>query len=560
MKANSLLDKSRMEFKLGEYRVGPAAALTDPLLLARVQEYRRLTSGRMYPLDRADIRQRLPRADYFVGRKVDGEFDVLVYAGGEAFTVNPGGTVRTGLPVTEEAARLLAKAKLERALIAGEFYVQCDDRRPRVHDVSTVARQPKSDDDLRRLRFAVFDLLPWDGVATGPYAETWNNINRLFGDGERIHPVETQKARGPEDVEKLFEKWVEKEGAEGVVARSDTAGLFKIKPRHTLDVAVIGFTESTGDRRGMLHDLLYAVMRRDGSLQVLSRVGGGFDEDQRRTMLADLKDMIVPSEYAEVNSDNVAYEMVQPDWVIEISCLDLISQTTRGAPVNRTVLDYQDNGGKGYRVIRRLPLASVISPQFVRRREDKSVRPQDVRIDQVTSVVEVPLWDRDARKMAVPKSEVLRRTVYTKVMKGETMVRKLVLWKTNKETDSDEFPAYVLHFTDFSPSRKTPMVREVRVSSSLDQVANLWQQLLDENIKKGWELHSITTETMPPSSTVVPAEQAPPPEQAAVTEAPAKPKRRAAKKESVATAEAPVEPAPVATEPTGKRRAAKKKP
>jgi hypothetical protein len=562
MKASSLLDKSRMEFKLGEYRVGPATALTDPLLLSRVQEYRRLTSGRMYPLDRTDIRQKLPRADYFVSRKVDGEFDVLVYAGGEAFTVNPGGTVRTGLAVTDEAARLLSRANVQQAMIAGELYVQCDDRRPRVHDVSTVARQPKSEDDLKRLRFAAFDLLPGEGVSTGPYAETWNNLNRLFGNGERINPVETVKARGPEEIEKLFEKWVEKDGAEGVVARSDTAGLFKIKPRHTLDVAVIGFTESTGDRQGLLHDLLFAVMRRDGSLQVLSRVGGGFDEDQRRTMLADLKDMIVPSEYAEVNSDNVAYEMVQPDWVIEISCLDLISQTTRGAPVNRMVLDFQDNGGKGYRVIRRLPLASVISPQFVRRREDKSVRPQDVRIEQVSSLVDVPLWDRDARKMAVPKSEVVRRTVYTKAMKGETMVRKLVLWKTNKETDSDEFPAYVLHFTDFSPSRKTPLVREVRVSSSLDQVSSMWQQLLDENIKKGWELHSITTETASAAATpVVPAEAAPPEEQAAGASAPATPKRRAAKKkESPATAEAPVEPAPVASEPTtGKRRASKKK-
>jgi hypothetical protein len=594
MKASSLLDKSRLEFKLGEYRVGPATALTDPLLLSRVQEYRRLTSGRMYPLDKEDIRKKLPRADYFVSRKVDGEFDVLVYADGEAFVVNPGGTVRTGLPVTDEAAKLLSKANVQRTLLCGELYAQFDDHRPRVHDVVTVARQPKSEDDLKRLRFAVFDLLPENAAATGPYAETWNNINRLFGKGERIHPVETQKATGAEEIERLFDKWVEKQAAEGVVVRSDTAGLFKIKPRHTLDVAVIGFTESTGDRQGLLHDMLFAVMRHDGSLQVLSRVGGGFDEDQRRTMLADLKDMIVPSEYAEVNSDNVAYEMVQPDWVIEISCLDLISQTTRGAPVNRMVLDFQDNGGIGYRVIRRLPLASVISPQFIRRREDKSVRSQDVRIDQVTSIVEVPLWDRDARKMATPKSEVLRRTVYTKVMKGETMVRKLVLWKTNKETDSDEFPAYVLHFTDFSPSRKTPLDRDVRVSSSLDQISNMWQQLLDENIKKGWELHSITTETSP-STAVVQAEPASPREPVADTEAPAKPRRGAAKKVSASasvvpaepaaarekgadtaapatpkkrapknasavTAEAPVESAPAAAESTGKRRAAKKKP
>jgi hypothetical protein len=444
-------------------------------------------------------------------------------------------------------------------MIAGELYVQCDDRRPRVHDVSTVARQPKNDADLKRLRFAVFDLMEVDGLPAALFAETWKTTNRLFSSGDRIHPVITEKAAGPEDIEKFFEKWVVKGGAEGLVARSDTAGLFKIKPRHTLDVAVIGFTESTGEREGLLHDLLYAVMRRDGSLQVLSRVGGGFDEDQRRAMLADLKDMVVDSEYAEVNSDHVAYKMVQPEWVIEISCLDLISQTTRGAPVNRMVLDFQNNGHKGYEVIRRLPLATVISPQFIRRREDKSVRPHDIRIDQVSSVVDVPLWDRDARKMTIPKSEVLRRTVYTKVMKGETMVRKLVLWKTNKETEGDEFPAYVLHFTDFSPSRKTPLAREVRVSSSLDQMANLWTALLDENIKKGWAVYTVTTEPPVPGATIAPSEPAPLPEQIAEPDVRSKRKARTAKKPSVAADEVPVDEAPVAKETTVKRKVAKKK-
>jgi hypothetical protein len=301
--------------------------------------------------------------------------------------------------------------------------------------------------------------------------------------------------------------------------------------------------------------MLFAVMRHDGSLQVLARVGGGFDEDQRRTMLADLKDMVVPSEYAEVNSDHVAYQMVAPEWVIEISCLDLIAQTTRGAPINRMVLDFQNNGSKGYRVVRRLPLATVISPQFVRRRDDKSVRPLDVRIDQVSAVVEVPQWDRDAGKMAVPKSEVLRRTVYTKVMKGETMVRKLVLWKTNKDGEGSEFPAYVLHYTDFSPGRKTPLAREVRVSSSLEQMNNLWTGLLEENIKKGWELHAAAAEDAAPAAPVALVEPAPSPEPAE-TAAPPKPKKRAAKK---AAAEEPSAESTAAEETAPKRKASKKK-
>ncbi len=70
------------------------------------------------------------------------------------------------------------------------------------------------------------------------------------------------------------------------------------------------------------------------------------------------------------------------------------------------------------------------------------------------------------------------------------MVRKFVTWKTNKESETDEYPAFVLHFTDFSPNRKDPLAREVRVSSSQEQINTLLEEMIEENIKKGWELHT----------------------------------------------------------------------
>lgn len=481
-----LLDRSRVEIKLAGYGTAPATALSDPGLLPKVQEYRRISGSRMVPLDREGMRQKIPAADHHVSRKVDGEFTVLIFRGGLAFTLNPGGTVRVGLPFLEEAASLLSKAGVSDVLIAGELYVHKEFGRTRVHDVSTTVRGPKSEDDLRLLRFAVFDIISLDNKnVVQPFSDTWKSISKWFGKGERIHPVEAKTAKDAGEIGRIFEEWVEKEGAEGLVVRSDTAGIFKIKPRHSIDVAVLGFTESLADRQGMLHDLLMGVQRDDGTLQVLGRVGGGFTEDQRREMLSDLKDMVVESEYAEVNSDHVAYQMVNPKWVAEVSCLDLISQTTRGGSVDRMVLDFKDNGSKQYHVVTKLPLASVISPQFVRRRDDKKVRPQDVGLRQVTGIVEVPLSDRDARQMTLPLSEILSREVYTKDLKGQTMVRKFVTWKTNKET-TDEFPAFVMHFTDFSPNRKDPLSREIRVSSSQTQIAQLLAVLKEENIKAGW--------------------------------------------------------------------------
>ncbi len=137
----------------------------------------------------------------------------------------------------------------------------------------------------------------------------------------------------------------------------------------------------------------------------------------RRELLADLKDHIVASEYAEVNSDHVAYQMVEPRWVAEISCLDLVSQSTRGAPdpAHGARLDPAE---RKYRVVRRLPLVSVISPQFVRMRDDKQVNANDIRFHKFADLVDVPLLDRDAHQMTLPSSELMAREVYTKSAKG----------------------------------------------------------------------------------------------------------------------------------------------
>jgi hypothetical protein len=141
-------------------------------------------------------------------------------------------------------------------------------------------------------------------------------------------------------------------------------------------------------------------------------------------------------------------------------------------------------------------------------RDDKSVNPVDIRLDQITSLVEVPLADRDARRFTLPKSEVLRREVWTKQLKGQTMVRKLVLWQTNKAEDQEsgvsDFPAYVSAFTDFSPNRKTPLEREIRISNSREQIDELWVGLTTEYIVKGWTRQGLAA-VRPAAGSLLPA-------------------------------------------------------
>ncbi len=541
-----LLDRSRVEIKLADYGVAPATALADSLLLMKVQDYRRAAASRLYPLEGADIAERVPAAEFHVSRKIDGEFTVLVLRQGEVFTLNPGGTVRVGLPLLDEAARLLTKAGIKEAMIAGELYQAREDRRPRVQDVVSSAGRPTSVAELEQLRFAAFDLISLNGSQPpAAFRETWQQLTKILESGTRVHPVEGEWVTKPAAVRDLYDRWVEKEGAEGLVARSDAAGSFKIKPRHNLDVAVIGYSESVGDRAGLLHDMLVAVLRREGTFHVLGRVGGGFSDEQRKEMLSDLKDMAVDSEYAEVSSDHVAYQMVKPDWVVEISCLDLVSQNTRGGPVSRMVLDWHANNGHSlYRTLRRMPLASVISPQFVRRREDKQVQAVDVRIAQVADLVELPQAEKDSRQLVLPKSEILRREVYVKELKGEQMVRKLVLWKSNKEQVAEDFPAYVVHLTDFSPNRKDPLAREMRVSSSFPQIQQLFDQLKSENITKGWNLFAQSqAEPVLAMPALAASSPSPVPEPSPADQAPAEatpaPKKKAARKFAASDTEAP---------------------
>jgi ATP-dependent DNA ligase len=507
----SLVNPSRLEIKLGEYATGSATALEDPQLVNVAQDYRRFTAQRMAPLEADDILKRFPPGEYHVSLKVDGEFDILVYDEGETLTVNPGGTVRVGLPLHKEAAALLRKGGVRKAILAGELYFQ-KAKRPRVHDVSKVARQPASQAELDALAFAAFDIIQLDGLPhVAPYAETWAKLTQLLQGGKNVHVVETVVLKDAGEIDSQFRKWNDS-GAEGTVVRNDTVGVFKLKPRHTLDAVIIGFTESPEqDRKGMIHDLLVAVMRADGCLHVLGHVGGGFTNDDRRAFLTDLKDDVVKSDYVEVN-DQVAYHMVRPESVIEISVLDLIAQTTRNQPINKMVLNW-NSGENKYEIVRRLPLAALISPQFVRRRDDKMLNANDIRIQQITDLVEVALADRDARQLNLPGSTLIRREVMTKVLKGNRMVRKLVMWQTNKESDAEHWPAYVIHYTDFSPNRKTPLERDIRISSSREQIEELWGELAAEAFVKGW----------------VPA-GGPPPETTAVAEAPPEKKKRAPRK------------------------------
>jgi ribosomal protein S20 len=133
-----------------------------------------------------------------------------------------------------------------------------------------------------------------------------------------------------------------------------------------------------------------------------------------------------------------------------------------------------------------MPLVSVISPQYIRLRDDKEASAEETSIKQVVDLVKVDDSTKSADTSKRKPSKLLDRVVYKKVMKENLMVRKLLMWKTNKE-DSLEFPAYVVYLTDFSPNRKTPLERDVKVASSEAVAKRLFKEMAEKNFIGGWE-------------------------------------------------------------------------
>lgn len=476
-------DKKKFTCKF-DYCIGNATHLADPSLKAKALDYKRRLSGAMKALAGTDIGRIGGGKGYFASRKYDGEFALLVFDGENMISLHPSGTVRSGLPCLNEGTELLKKAKIKSAVMAGEFHLKGAAAESRaLEQVLGVLRAPSSKKALDDIALAVFDIVELDGKAVTAASDVYKSLDKFFKKGKYIHPVEYKEVSKNDAIMQLYVDWVIGQGAEGLVVRHDKAGWYKIKVRHNLDVAIIGFSEGTEQRKGMLHDLLVAVVRPDGTYQELTRVGGGFSEADRKEFFKDLKKRIVPSEYVAVNNDYVAYEMIKPGPVIEMSCLDMIAQRSKGGPVNRMVLEWN---GKRYSALSRMPLVSVISPQYVRMRDDKEASPEDTSITQVTDLVEVEDASKSADTSQRKPSKLLERVVYTKVMKDNLMVRKLLMWKTNKD-DSVEFPAFVVYLTDFSPNRKIPLERDIKIAGTEAAAKRMFKEMAEKNFIGGWE-------------------------------------------------------------------------
>lgn len=472
-----MLDRSRLTEVHG-YLEGSGDAV-DPATLAMVLDYKREVAASYLTLNPDQIEHRLGGTELQVTRKYDGEMAVICWDGTDIATVNSGGTVRTGLPCLDEARDALVAAGVRQAVIPAELYRQESAGRTRVFD----ALAALADADLvGQLRLAPYDLVSIDGAPprVSGYLDVHARLSQLFGSGELCRPVRLQSAGSRQAVADLFRRWVTDDGAEGLVVRSELPLVYKIKPRHSVDFAVVGFSEGGGDMKGQVRSLLVALMPADGQFQVVGHVGGGLTEQQRRDLFAALAPTQVPSAYIETDSNHVAFHMVTPSTVIEAKINDVLFESTSGL-VRNPRLELVDGGWVRTCEVNGI---AIVYPSFVRVRDDKACDAVDVRFAQIEELAVAPVPPDVTAEADAPPSEVLIRTVYTKQLGAKLMVQKFMVWATHKEAQG--YPAYVFAYTNFSSDRKDPLQQDVRVSSSREQIMELCNAAFEANIKKGW--------------------------------------------------------------------------
>lgn len=440
-------------------------------------DYKKNVAGKFVLVEGAKLKQRIDGERFAVTRKIDGHMQVVFYIDEQVFMLNANGKQKAEqLKCLDAFAEAVKTAGLKQAIIAAELYLPRPEGRPRCGDVQAAL----ADDGKRDLlALAPFDIVELDGEKwqAEHYADTHNKLCTIF-QNEQVKPVQMRNASSKDEVQEIFDEWVGGEGAEGLVVHSESPIIWKVKERHTIDAAVIGYT--TADRG--IRDLMFAVRRPDGLFQMFVLGSTGLTDEQRADIAQRLSTKHVESQYVLSDSRGIAYQMVKPELVFEISVLELVARGNDDKIKMNPLLKYDEEAGWLMEGV--TPGVVALGITIDHERTDKQPTETDVRISQLTDIC--PFEESEGGRAELAKSELLERHVYKKVSGAKVMLHKFLLWKTNKE-QSGRYPAYIIYHTDYSSARKEMIKRDMLYSNDEQQIRDLLAAEIADNVKKGWE-------------------------------------------------------------------------
>jgi hypothetical protein len=508
-----MIDLTRLTKKSGDYAFGPRGAVTDRVLMEVAETYETEVSNRFAAIKPADLPARFSaKSRVLETTKYDGEGVFIYFEAGQKpdiFTFNaPSGRVRVGLPCLGELAASLRARGTKKVLLRAELYLRetVDGRRCASADV-TRASYSNDPADAARFRLAVLDAIMLDGrdlrVHQSDFLTIWKLLGELAGTdpGRLAHRAEGGEVSGG-DLNRIFDEKTAG-GLEGlVIRRLDRAEVCKLKPRRTIDAAVVGFVEGEFEGNHGIMSLLTALAYPAGAgglkMQSIARVGSGFNDQDRVDWLGRLSTLRMDAPLAMSDSDGRPVRFVKPGFVVELEAEDVMPADEESS--GQQVFGW-NNARWSFEGLAACP--RLLLPTFHRLRADKEFTPQAVRFAQLTGrdLAAPELINRN-----LPALEIMRREVYTKEIKGALAVRKLVIGR--RPATAGAFP-YVVFWTDFSAGRKTPLEVTTLFAHTESRAEALVKKLIEENVTKGFEKAGESKSADAPSAASVPVDEKP---------------------------------------------------
>ena len=486
-----MIDETKLLTRTGTYRFATSGAVTDKVLLDVAAQYDMQLKPKFLSVSAKEVAKRFAGDEKLLETtKYDGE-GVFIYFEAEknpfqifAFSA-PSGRVRLGFPALDALARQLAKQKVKRALLRAELYLpgQIGGKRTPVSEVIR-ASFSGSEAELAQLRLAVFDIIMLDGkdLRSAPdFSATWDTLGKLAGTDES---APAHRAAGSIVAEKEVARILSEKtgsGLEGLVLRRlSRTELYKVKPQVNVDAVVVGYVEGEFEGNYGVLSLLTALTYGDKGapthFQIVARVGSGFTDQMRTELLQILQPLRMAAPIAMTDSDGRTVQFLKPQIIAELEATDIVTASRADRENTTQLLTW----GTEWAFAGMTPFPRLVFPTLSRIRSDKEVAAGGARISQILpGVTEPPKLSGGSARRAT----TIRREVWTKEQKGETMVRKLTVIEI--ADDPESFP-YAIYWTDFSPKRKDPLKVDAAFATTGARAHALAEQFVAEGIAKGW--------------------------------------------------------------------------
>ena len=442
-----------------------------------IKKYKNLVTRKYISVSNDEI-DTIQKGDYWFSRKIDGQLWFYCKSNKNSKIINSNENDISNLvkDIKKDLDKKLSKSN--NIILAGELYFLTKDRERYGDTISGLGDSSKK----KNLRLGIFDIVVSDKFLSS-FEKKYNFLKKTLGKNLKdfSHVLEHKKIKQNE-INRLFKEIVIKNNAEGLIVRNDSA-VYKIKKEETADLLITGYT--LGNTPNQIRSISLGVYLNENEILHVGSCGN-MPTNLRKDLYKKLVKLKVNSNFQKIASNGSAYNFVKPEIVCEIKLLDFQGDKSNDEPIRHLKYEYIN---KSLNATGRSRSVSILNCNVVNIRSDKKANFEDCGIDQIIKVSGIPKSEfKELNNKDLPKSKILKKEIFKKESKKGTAIRKFLFWKSNKEKSSD-YPSYLCYYLDYSEGRNDPIKRKLYPFETEKLGLNYFENLVSENIKKGWEKH-----------------------------------------------------------------------